>query len=102
MFGEPSEAVDQNAFAVTQAFADEYGVTTLSELGEVCGSGLILGGPTECPTRAQCQPGLEDTYGLTFDEFRELDAGGPLTQAALRQGEISVGLVFSSAGFLAQ
>jgi osmoprotectant transport system substrate-binding protein len=102
VFGEPSEAVDQNAFAVTQAFADEYGVTTLSELAEVCGSGLILGGPTECPTRAQCQPGLEDTYGLQFDDFRELDAGGPLTKAALQQGEISLGLVFSSDGALAQ
>ena len=102
VFGEPSEAVDQNAFAVTQAFADEYGVQTLSELGEVCGSGLILGGPAECPDRPQCQPGLEETYGLQFDEFRELDAGGPLTKTALQQGEISVGLVFSSDGALAQ
>lgn len=101
VFGEPSEAVDQNAFAVTQAFADEYGVTTLSELGEVCGSGLILGGPAECPDRPQCQIGLEETYGLTFDEFRELDAGGPLTKTALQQGEISIGLVFSSDGALA-
>ena len=102
VFGEPSEAVDQNAFAVTQAFADEYGVTSLSELGELCGSGLILGGPAECPDRPQCQPGLEETYGLTFDEFRELDAGGPLTKTALQKGEISMGLVFSSDGALAQ
>ncbi len=102
VFGEPSEAADQNAFAVTQAFADEYGVATLSELGEVCGSGLVLGGPTECPDRPQCQPGLEETYGLQFDEFRELDAGGPLTKTALQQGEISIGLVFSSDGALAQ
>ena len=102
VFGEPSEAVDQNAFAVTQAFADEYGVTSLTELGEVCGSGLVLGGPAECPDRPQCQPGLEETYGLSFDEFRELDAGGPLTKTALQQGEISIGLVFSSDGALAQ
>ena len=102
-FGEPSEATDQNAFAVTQAFADELGVTTLSELAEACGDGsLILGGPAECPERAQCQPGLEDTYGLEFDSFRELDAGGPLTKAAIQQGEISIGLVFSSDGALAQ
>jgi osmoprotectant transport system substrate-binding protein len=102
-FGEPSEATDQNAFAVTQEFADALGVTTLSELAEACGDGsLILGGPAECPERAQCQPGLEETYGLTFDSFRELDAGGPLTKAALQQGEISIGLVFSSDGALAQ
>ncbi|MGB3015692.1 MAG: glycine betaine ABC transporter substrate-binding protein, partial [Candidatus Nanopelagicales bacterium] len=30
---EPSAAQDQNAFAVTQAFADQNGLSTLSELG---------------------------------------------------------------------
>ena len=103
VFGEPSEAADQNAFAVTQAFADQVGVSTLSELADACGDGsLVLGGPTECPDRPFCQPGLEETYGLQFAEFRELDAGGPLTKAALQQGEISIGLVFSSDGALAQ
>jgi osmoprotectant transport system substrate-binding protein len=103
VFGEPSEAADQNAFAVTQAFADGLGVSTLSELADACGDGsLVLGGPTECPDRPFCQPGLEETYGLRFDGFRELDAGGPLTKAALQQGEISIGLVFSSDGALAQ
>ena len=103
VFGEPSDATDQNAFAVTQAFADELDVTTLSELADACGDGsLVLGGPGECPERPFCQPGLEETYGLTFDSFRELDAGGPLTKAALQQGEISIGLVFSSDGALAR
>ncbi len=103
VFGEPSEAADQNAFAVTQAFADELGVSTLSELADACGDGsLVLGGPTECPERPYCQPGLEETYGLQFDSFSELDTGGPLTKAALQQGEISIGLVFSSDGALAQ
>ena len=100
--GEPSEAADQNAFAVTQELADQLGVTTLSEFAEACGSGVILGGPAECPDRPFCQPGLEDTYGLKVDEFRELDAGGPLTKTALQQGEISIGLVYSSDGALAQ
>ncbi|MGY1820633.1 glycine betaine ABC transporter substrate-binding protein [Geodermatophilus sp. SYSU D00079] len=103
VLGEPSQAADQNAFAVTQAFADQVGVATLSELADACGDGsLVLGGPTECPERPFCQPGLEETYGLQFAEFRELDSGGPLTKAALQQGEISVGLVFSSDGALAQ
>jgi osmoprotectant transport system substrate-binding protein len=103
VFGEPSEAADQNAFAVTQAFADQVGVSTLSELADACGDGsLVLGGPTECPERPFCRPGLEEAYGLQFADFRELDAGGPLTKAALQQGEISLGLVFSSDGALAQ
>ncbi|MGY1621253.1 glycine betaine ABC transporter substrate-binding protein [Geodermatophilus sp. SYSU D00965] len=103
VFGEPSEAADQNAFAVTQAFADQVGVATLSELADACGDGsLVLGGPAECPDRPFCQPGLEETYGLQFAEFRELDPGGPLTKAAIQQGEVSIGLVFSSDGALAQ
>ncbi|TFV73373.1 glycine/betaine ABC transporter substrate-binding protein [Blastococcus sp. CT_GayMR19] len=102
-FGEPSEAADQNAFAVTQAFADELGVATLSELAEACGDGsLVLGGPPECPTRPFCQLGLEEAYGMEFESFRELDAGGPLTKAAIQQGEVSIGLVFSSDAALAQ
>ena len=100
VFGEPSAAQDQNAFAVTQAFADEYGVTTLSELAETCGSGLVLAGPPECPERPFCQPGLEETYGLTFDSFTSLDAGGPLSKTALKQGKVTVALVFSSDGSL--
>ncbi len=104
VFGEPADAVDQNAFAVTQEFADQLGVTTLSELAEACGDGsLILGGPAECPERPFCQLGLEETYGLEFAEFQEYgDTGGPLTKAAIQQGEVSLGLVFSSDGALAQ
>ncbi len=104
VFGEPADAVDQNAFAVTQEFADQLGVTTLSELAEVCDDGsLILGGPAECPERPFCQPGLEETYGLEFASFQEYgDTGGPLTKAAIQQGEVSMGLVFSSDGALAQ
>ncbi|WNB86708.1 glycine betaine ABC transporter substrate-binding protein [Cellulomonas sp. ATA003] len=100
VFGTPSQAQDQNAFAVTTAFAEEYGVATLSELAETCG-GVVLGGPPECPERPFCQPGLEDTYGLEVAEFVSLDAGGPLTKTALQQGEIAVGLVFSSDAALA-
>lgn len=95
VFGEPSAAADQNAFAVTVAFAEEHEVETLSELAEVCG-GLVLGGPPECPERTFCQLGLESVYGLDIAEFTSLDAGGPLTKAALRQGEIAIGLVLSS------
>jgi osmoprotectant transport system substrate-binding protein len=103
-FGEPSDAVDQNAFAVTTAFAEKLDVSTLSELADACDdNSLILGGPTECPTRPYCQIGLEDTYGLHFASFQEYgDTGGPLTKAAIQQGEVSIGLVFSSDGALAQ
>jgi osmoprotectant transport system substrate-binding protein len=101
-FGKPSPAADQNAFAVTKAFADQHGVATLSDLASECGPDtIVLGGPPECPQRPFCQPGLEKTYGLKFANFTALDAGGPLTQTALKQGKITLGLVFSSDGALA-
>ncbi len=99
VFGTPSAAQDQNAFAVTKGFAEEHDLTTLSDLAEACG-GLVLGAGPECTDRPFCQPGLEEVYGLTFSEFRSLDAGGPLTKAALQAGEITLGLVFSSDGSL--
>jgi osmoprotectant transport system substrate-binding protein len=100
VFGAPSAAQDQNAFAVTQAFADEYGVTSLTELADTCGT-ISLGGPPECPERPFCQIGLEEEYGLEVAQFDSLDAGGPLTKTAIQQGQVMVGLVFSSDGSLA-
>jgi len=101
-FGQPSQAADQNAFAVTKAFVDKNQVTTLSEFTEKCsGSATVLGGPPECPTNVFCQLGLEKTYGLKVGSFKSLDVAGPLTKDALRQGTISLGLVLSSDGSLA-
>ncbi|RLP90939.1 glycine/betaine ABC transporter substrate-binding protein [Micromonospora sp. BL4] len=101
-FGAPAAAQDQNAFAVTQAFADKYGVRTLSELAAKCsGNATVLGGPPECQQRPFCKPGLEKTYGLSVGSFSSLDQGGPLTKNGLRTGAISVGLIFSSDGAFA-
>jgi osmoprotectant transport system substrate-binding protein len=102
VFGKPSSAQDQNAFATTTAFSDKYGVKTLSELAAKCsGAATVLGGPPECPQRPKCQQGLVSTYNFNAGKFSSLDAGGPLTKTGLKQGTISVGLVFSSDGALA-
>ena len=98
----PAEATDQNAFAVTRAFAERYSVTTLSDLATACGGGVTLGGPPECPQRPFCQPGLESTYSLKVSGFTALDAGGPLSKNALRTGRVAVALVFSSDASLAE
>ena len=101
-FGAPSQAQDQNAFATTTAFSDKYGVKTLSDLAAKCsGAATVLGGPAECPQRPKCQQGLVDVYQFQAGKFSSLDAGGPLTKTALKTGQISVGLVFSSDGALA-
>lgn len=98
----PSPAADQNAFAVTRAFADANGLKSLSDLASFSQSNpVVLGGPPECPDRSFCQIGLEEQYGMVIGEFVSLDAGGPLTKQALEQGSIQLGLVFSSDGGVA-
>ena len=102
VFGQPSQAQDQNAFAVTKAFADKYGVSTLSELAAKCsGQATVLAGPPECPQRPKCQAGLVEVYDFKAGSFSSLDAGGPQTKNALKTGSASVGLVFSSDAALA-
>ena len=91
----PSAAQDQNAFVVTQATAQKYNLKTLSDLAGVAGK-LVMGAGPECVTRPFCLPGLQKTYGIKFKSFKTLDTDGPLTRAALKSGDIQVGLVFSS------
>jgi osmoprotectant transport system substrate-binding protein len=92
---KPSAATNQNVFAVTERFAREHRLTSLSDLARYRGP-LILGGPAECPTRPYCQPGLLAVYGIHLTGFRRLDPGGPLTRLALKTDQIQLGLLFSS------
>jgi osmoprotectant transport system substrate-binding protein len=80
---------------VTAATASRYGLNTISDLRAVA-SDLVFGGPPECDERPLCLPGLKETYGLEFKSFRPLDVGGPTTLAALKGGEIDVGLLFTT------
>jgi osmoprotectant transport system substrate-binding protein len=96
----PSDANDQNAFAVKKEFADKNGLTKMSDLAKLNGT-LVLGAGSTCDKRAFCLPGLQSVYGLTFKEVKKLDDGGPKTQSALVDGSVDVGLVFSSDGGVA-
>ena len=75
--------------------------TTPSGSTATVASTLVLGGPPECPKRPYCPIGLKKTYGLTFKSFKPLDAGGPLTVAALDQNKIQVGVLFTTSGVIA-
>jgi osmoprotectant transport system substrate-binding protein len=54
--------------------------------------------PPECPTFAGCEPGLKKVYGLNFAGFKSLDEAGPLSVAALKNGEVQVVELYSSTG----
>ncbi len=91
----PADATDQNGFVVTKDTATTKNLKKLSDLTPVA-KDLILGGPAECPQRPFCAIGLKSVYGLTFKDFKPLDAGGPLTVAALEGKQVDVGLLFTS------
>ena len=61
---EPAEAASQNAFAVTEAYAEENDLETLTDLGNSDLS-VVLSATEECPDRPFCLPALVDGYGIT-------------------------------------
>jgi len=91
-------ATDQNGFVVTKETAAKYNLKKLSDIAANAQGQLTLGGPPECPgaTRPFCKPGLEQTYGIKFKDFKPLDAGGPLTVTALEGKQVDIGLLFTS------
>jgi len=91
----PSPAEDTNQFVANAETAQRFHLTTMSSLAPVAGQ-LTLGAPPECPQRPFCLPGLHEVYGILFDDFTPLDAGGPLTVDALRRDAVQIGLLFST------
>ena len=90
-----SDAEDKDAVVVTKETADANNLKTIADLGPVA-SRFILGGPPEWATRPTGVPGLQSIYGLTFKEFKPLDAGGPLTLNALTGDQIQAGNLFTT------
>jgi osmoprotectant transport system substrate-binding protein len=96
---QASEAQDKDALVVTPETAKKYDLKTTSDLAPVADK-LIVGGPPEMPDRPDGLPGLKRVYGIEFEEFKPLDAGGPLTTEALANGDIDVGRFFTSQGLI--
>ena len=63
---------------------------------------LTLGAPPEFQTRADGIPGLREVYGVKFKAFKKLDPGGPLTQNALKNGQIDAGDIFTTDPLIAK
>ena len=98
---EPSAANDTNAFVVDAQTAKKLDLESVSDLAPHA-QDLVFGGPPECPDRPFCLRGLSNVYGIEFKDFQPLDAGGPLTAAALSGGRIDVALLFSTSGVIAE
>ncbi len=63
---EPAPAESKNGFYTTTETAEEYDLTSISDLAGV-GEPLVFGGPPECPVRPLCVLGLQEVYGLAFE-----------------------------------
>ena len=64
--------------------------------GKSVASSLTFGGPPEFKTRPDGIPGLEKNYGVTFGNYKALDAGGPLTVNALKNGQVQAADLFTT------
>jgi osmoprotectant transport system substrate-binding protein len=90
-----STAEDKDSVTVTKETAAKYNLKSIADLAAV-GNQITLGGPPEWKTRQTGEPGLKRIYGITFKDFKALDAGGPLTINALKNGSIQAGDVFTT------
>ncbi|MEU4682013.1 ABC transporter substrate-binding protein [Streptomyces xinghaiensis] len=79
------EAVDQNAFAVTEEFAERNDLETLSDLG-ASGKPIRLAAGDECDIRPFCRPGLEKTYGIDITAVDPKGVGTPQAKQAVKDG----------------
>jgi osmoprotectant transport system substrate-binding protein len=64
--------------------------------GATIASKLLLGGPPEFQTRPDGVPGLKKNYGVTFQGYKVLDTGGPLTVTALKNGQVDAADLFTT------
>jgi osmoprotectant transport system substrate-binding protein len=92
---DQAQAQDTDGVVVTKATADKYHLTSIADLKAVA-SKLTLGGPPEWKTRATGLPGLKSKYGVVFGKYRTLDAGGTLSENALKKGTVDAANIFTT------
>ncbi|MFI1163572.1 ABC transporter substrate-binding protein [Streptomyces sp. NPDC020801] len=95
---EPAPAQDKDSVTVNQETAKKYSLTDKSSIADLkdAAGDLVIGGSPEFQTRQQGLLGLKSVYGLQFKSFKALDAGGPLTQAALKKNTVQAADVFTT------
>jgi len=92
---DKSAAQDKDAVVVTKETAAKYKLKSIADLG-LQAKNLTLGGPPEWKTRPTGVPGLKKVYNLDFKTFRPLDAGGPLSVQALKNGQVDAVNLFTT------
>lgn len=92
---EYSQAANSDNVVVTRETAQEHHLEKISDLEPLAGQ-MTLGGPPEWQKRPQGVPGLAKTYGLHFQTFRAMNAGGNVTALALKYGQLDAANIFTT------
>ncbi|MFD8567272.1 ABC transporter substrate-binding protein [Streptomyces sp. NPDC057694] len=92
---DPGRAVDQNAFAVTAAYAKEHDLKTLSDLG-ASGLKVRLAAGDECVQRPYCEPGLKKVYGIDITGIDPKGVGTTQSKQAVQNGQDQMVLTTST------
>ncbi len=92
----PSSAAASVPAASSAAASSAAAAPSSAASGPTIASTLILGAPPEFQTRADGIAGLAKTYGVTFKSFKPLDEAGPVTIAALKNGQVDAADIFST------
>ena len=87
------------ALAMKRSAAEEMGIETYSDLAEK-GGALVFGAEYDFYEREDGFPGLEDAYGLSFENMVELDIG--LKYEAIGTDQVDVINAFSTDGLIKQ
>jgi len=95
---DPASAQDKDSVTVNKATADKYKLTSDSSIADLkdIAKDLTIGASPEFQTRQQGLVGLKSVYGLEFKGFKALDAGGPLTLAALTKNTVQAADIFTT------
>ncbi|MFR0356396.1 ABC transporter substrate-binding protein [Streptomyces sediminimaris] len=95
---DPASAQDKDSVTLNKVTADKYKLTSQSSIADLkdIAKDLVIGGSPEFQTRQQGLVGLKSVYGLEFKGFKALDAGGPLTQAALKKNTVQAADIFTT------
>jgi osmoprotectant transport system substrate-binding protein len=98
---EPSDAADQNAFAVTKDYATKNNLKTLSDVA-AAKLPIKLAAPAECKSRAFCGGALTDKYGINVTQFDTFDFDSVPGKKAVQDGKDDMVEVATDDGTLDQ
>ena len=95
---DAAAAQDRDSITLNATTAAKYHLTKDSTIADLAkyGKDITVGASPEFQTRKQGLVGLKSEYGLVPKSFKALDAGGTLTEAALKNNNVQAADIFTT------